>query len=76
MWEPLCAPPGPPTMLGDRLQIWEINTNPNVGSSTFLDDTERKAMVNRRFEHFAAAIAEIDVEDAAHEPAPPESPSS
>ncbi len=60
------------SILDGRLQVWEINTNPNTGAAAFLVDTEREAMLNRRFEHFAAAFAEIDVEDAAGEPGLPE----
>ncbi len=51
------------SLLDGRLQIWEINTNPNAGATAFKKDTERKAMVNRRAEHFAAAFAEIDERD-------------
>ena len=63
-------------ILGDRLQVWEINLNANV----YLDvdrnafhrsaplDAERKAMLNQFGDRIAAAFAEIDIEDAAHEP--------
>ncbi len=59
-------------VLGDRLQVWEINTNPRiftrpnvrVMSSTDPADGERKAMLRQRVEPFAAAFAEIDVQDA------------
>ena len=58
------------SMLGDRLQVWEINTNPNlfpradfdVFASTDLADVERKAELSQYAEHLAAAFAEIDVQ--------------
>ncbi len=58
-------------VLGDRLQVWEINTNPNllprsdnkILSSEDPADAERKAMLHRLHEPFAAAYAEIDMAD-------------
>ncbi len=65
-------------MLGNRLQVWEINTNPNVLPaeerkvmlSTDPDDVERKAMLRQLLEAGAAAFAEIDVDDTPHDPGP------
>ena len=50
-------------MLLDRLQVWEINTNPNISWHTDLDDVERKGVLSQRAERTAAAFAEIDVQD-------------
>ena len=68
-------------MLGDRLQVWEINTNPNflsggdgkVISSTDPADDEHKAFLSGYAEQIDAAFAEIDVQDAPYEPGPPQS---
>ncbi len=59
------------SMLGDRLQVWEINTNP-----TFLPRPDRIEIVregiHRQFaERVAAAFAEIDVDGATQDPEPP-----
>ncbi len=59
-------------VLGDRLQVWEINTNPNVFSVTDHNafactdpaDVERKAVTSQIAEGIAAAFAEIDVQNA------------
>ncbi len=59
-------------ILGDRLQVWEINTNPNVLApgerklmlSTDPADAESKAMLRQRLECLAAAFGEIDVQNA------------
>ncbi len=67
------------SILGDRLQVWEINSNPNICSRTDLKvisstdpaDAERKALLSQYAEYIAAAFAEIDVEGAASEPGPP-----
>ncbi len=50
-------------MLGERLQVWEINTNPNVLASMDRADVERKAVTIQVAKQFAAAFAEIDVGD-------------
>ena len=58
-------------MLGDRLQIWEINTNPRVIASTDSDvfastdlvDVERKAHLSQYAELVNAAFAALDVRD-------------
>ena len=65
-------------MLGDRLQIWEINTNPNVLSvpdrTAFASmdpaDVERKAVTSQIVERIAAAFAEIDGRDADYQSGP------
>ena len=65
-------------ILGDRLQVWEINTNPNVFASPDFNlfasadqaDVDRKAELSEYAEHVAAAFAEIDVQDAPYEPGP------
>ena len=59
------------SILGDRLHVWEINTNPNILSptdskvtySTDPADDERKAFLSRYAEQVGAAFAEIDVQD-------------
>ena len=63
-------------MLGDRLQVWEINTNPNISWHPDLDDAERAAVLNQRAERTAAAFADIDVQDAPGGPGTPESSGS
>ena len=63
-------------MLGDRLRIWEINTNPNVLASMDRADVERKAVTIQIAKQFAAAFAEIDVGDDSYPPEPPASLSS
>ncbi len=60
-------------MLGDRLQVWEINTNPNISWGPIQEDSERKAVLSQRAERTAAAFAEIDVQDAPDEPGSPAS---
>ena len=55
----------------DRLQVWEINTNPRVIASTDSDvlastdlvDVERKAHLSQYAELVNAAFVEIDVQD-------------
>ncbi len=59
-------------ILDDRLQVWEINTNPVVLTvqerKTLLsedpEDAESKANIGQRLEGFIAAFAEIDVQNA------------
>ncbi len=48
-------------MLGDRLQVWEINTNPRFVRSTAKPQSE--ALRSQVPERIAAAFAEIDVQD-------------
>ncbi len=56
------------SMLGDRLQVWEINTNPNITSlATLPDDTERKHELHMRADRIAAAFVEIDTPDDAND---------
>ena len=58
-------------MPGNRLQVWEINSNPDIFSRTDLEvisstdpaDAERKVLLSQYAEHIAAAFAEIDVQD-------------
>ena len=50
-------------VLGDRLQVWEINTNPKVLSHPEQVDVERKTIFSQRAEHIATAFAEIDMQD-------------
>ncbi len=57
------------SMLGDRVQVWEINTNPGLFVGGNLHDTERKTVIGQRAEQIAAAFADIDARDAPHEPA-------
>jgi hypothetical protein len=58
-------------ILGDRLQVWEINTNPSIFLGTDLDDAERQAVLSQFAERIAAAFAEIDVRDDTYGPEPP-----
>jgi hypothetical protein len=59
------------SMLGNRLQVWEINTNPNITNpSNRPDDAERKDVMRMRADRIAAAFAEIDVQDDTREPGP------
>ena len=59
-------------ILGDRLQIWEINTNPvvltveerNIFLSSDPDYAERKAILSQRLESLAAGFTEIDAQNA------------
>ena len=60
-------------MLGDRLQVWEINTNPNISWQSDLDDVERKGVLSQRAERTAAAFVDIDVQDAPDGPGSPAS---
>jgi hypothetical protein len=65
-------------ILGNRLQVWEINTNPNIFPETARHvfarmgqaDVERKAVTSRFAEDIAVAFAEIDVQDDTREPGP------
>ncbi len=50
-------------MLGDRLQVWEINTNPRFVRSTAPAQSGRRALRSQVPERIAAAFAEIDVQD-------------
>ena len=55
-------------MLGDRLQVWEINTNPSITSvATLPDDTERDHVLRMRAEQIAAAFVSIDTPDDAND---------
>jgi hypothetical protein len=58
------------SMLGDRVQVWEINTNPGLFVGRNLNDTERKTVISQRAKQFAAAFAKIDVHDDTYEPGP------
>lgn len=59
-------------MLGGRMQVWEINTNPNIFSSSEYKvlaskdpaDAESKETLLLVAEAFAVAFAEVDVRDA------------
>ena len=57
-------------MLGDRLQVWEINTNPILLTLVDLRDTKRKAVFNHCAKSFAEAFVEIDSGAAPHEAGP------
>ncbi len=58
------------SMLGDRLQVWEINTNPLILSAGNPYDTKRKAVFDQCAKRLAAAFAEIDSGAASHEARP------
>ena len=68
------------SILGDRLQVWEINTNPHIifhkkivraWKSGNTDLSEREVMVQQLIEPFIAAFTEIDVPDVRDEARPP-----
>ena len=59
------------SILGDRLQVWEINTNPVLFMfKPQQAEPERRALLSHVAEHIAAAFAEIDVQEAPYEPGP------
>ena len=58
-------------VLGDRLQVWEINTNPTLAPTPDRIVAERRAVLSQRVERIAAAFAEIDVHDDTYPPEPP-----
>jgi hypothetical protein len=66
-------------MLGDRLQVWEINTNPHIifrrniryWKSGKSENSEREVMMQQLVEPFIAAFTEIDVTDVRDDARPP-----
>ena len=52
------------SMLGDRLQVWEINTNPMLFGHPDNIEVEREAIHRQFAERASAAFAEIDGRDA------------
>ncbi len=58
------------SMLGDRMQVWEINTNPMFFTQKPHSEPERQALLSHVAEQIAAAFAEIDVQDAPYDPGP------
>ncbi len=59
------------SMLGDRLQVWEINTNPIFLPRPDKIEIERKGIHRQFAERAAAAFAEIDVDGAPIDLEPP-----
>ena len=58
------------SMLGDRMQVWEINTNPMFFTLKPHSQPERQALLSHVAEQIAAAFAEIDVQDDHYEQGP------
>ena len=56
------------SILGDRLQVWEINTNPTFFARSNVYEVEREAVHRQFAERAAAAFAEIDTPDDTGDP--------